>query len=234
MEAERRRNEGVVGVWEVVEVQEPPPTGDDGAQSVAEPAPEVKADAGDAQSQQPRKREAEAPLDDEDTRQFKLRRKKINVGLGELYDPGVIPIKLKAKKEEPQETQLKTEEMPSSISLASTSNSTSSQATAVPKWSSRGWSKPGEAKQPEAETIADLLSVGSASKAPQPIVEAEGQRTEENLEVRDEQPSNEEAQSPATQEAEVKLEVEAPITASGGSLFRKRKVPAGGGARGRR
>ncbi|KAG1828484.1 hypothetical protein EV424DRAFT_1554636 [Suillus variegatus] len=50
-------------------------------------------------------RKREAPVDDiEDERVFKLRKKMVGIGLGELYDLGVIPIKLKVKKEstEPQ------------------------------------------------------------------------------------------------------------------------------------
>ncbi|KIP11592.1 hypothetical protein PHLGIDRAFT_124735 [Phlebiopsis gigantea 11061_1 CR5-6] len=231
MEAERRRNEGVVGMWEVVDVQEPLSTGDDGAQAIAEPAPELKADADVAQNQQPRKREAEAPLDDEDIRQFKLRRKKVDVGLGELYDPGVIPIKLKAKKEEPTEASLKAEEIPTTISLASTSPP--SKATSVPKWSSRGWSKPGEAKRLEAEPAADPLSTKDATTALHSIGETEGLGTEENVGVPDTQISQE-VQSIATQEAEVKTEIAASAVNTSGSLFRKRKLPAGGSGRGRR
>lgn len=46
------------------------------------------------------KREA-GPPDDEDIRAFKLRRKQLIAGLGQIYDPGLIPIKVK-KKEEPE------------------------------------------------------------------------------------------------------------------------------------
>lgn len=51
-------------------------------------------------------RKREAPVDDiEDERVFKLRRKTVGIGLGDLYDPGIIPIKLKVKKEESTELQ---------------------------------------------------------------------------------------------------------------------------------
>ena len=43
--------------------------------------------------------------EEEDTRRFKLRKKTVGVGLGEIYDPGIIPIKVK-KKEESSETSL--------------------------------------------------------------------------------------------------------------------------------
>ncbi|KAI0665938.1 hypothetical protein C8Q78DRAFT_939370, partial [Trametes maxima] len=91
-EEERRQKEGVAGEWEVVEVAEPPPPEEYGQ------GQDVKPDIGSAQAGE--KRVAEQPLDEEDARGWKLRRKTASVGLGELYDPGAIPIKLKAKKEE--------------------------------------------------------------------------------------------------------------------------------------
>jgi len=50
------------------------------------------------------KREAEALIDEDDTRAFKLRKRTIATGLGEIYDPGFIPIKIK-KKPEPEESK---------------------------------------------------------------------------------------------------------------------------------
>jgi len=37
------------------------------------------------------------PLDEEDLRAFKFRKRQLNTGLGEIYDPGLIPIKVKEK-----------------------------------------------------------------------------------------------------------------------------------------
>ncbi|KAG2151121.1 uncharacterized protein EDB93DRAFT_1249609 [Suillus bovinus] len=50
------------------------------------------------------KRASLALVDDiEDERVFKLRKKTVAIGIGELYDPGLVPDKLKMKKGEPME-----------------------------------------------------------------------------------------------------------------------------------
>ncbi|KAF9447948.1 hypothetical protein P691DRAFT_670391 [Macrolepiota fuliginosa MF-IS2] len=103
---EIRKTHGVVGDWEVVESTPAPPP---------EPQEEdVKPDIDASTSKRP----AEAPPED-DTRTYKLRRKAAAVGLGEIYDPGLITIKLK-KKENPEP----------STSATNPSTSTSE----VPKW----------------------------------------------------------------------------------------------------
>ncbi|KZT66389.1 hypothetical protein DAEQUDRAFT_652399, partial [Daedalea quercina L-15889] len=87
-EAERRRTQGVAGDWEVVTVGEPSTPADQEADAaVPQPGPSVGV-----------KREAEAIPESEDTRKFRLRRRTVGVGLGEIYDPGLIPVKV--KKEE--------------------------------------------------------------------------------------------------------------------------------------
>ncbi|KAL1744767.1 hypothetical protein HDZ31DRAFT_19710, partial [Schizophyllum fasciatum] len=74
--AKTRQTEGIVGDWQFVAPS-------------ASPAPEPAAPAN----------ELKRPADtDEDGRSFKLRKKTAN--LGDVYDPGVITIKPKAKKEE--------------------------------------------------------------------------------------------------------------------------------------
>ena len=70
-------------------------------------------------------------MDEEDGRGWKLRRKVASVGLGELYDPGVLPIKLKVKKEEQMEAQ-----------TSPPSEAPSLGESEKPKWSARGWNKP--------------------------------------------------------------------------------------------
>ncbi|TRM69542.1 hypothetical protein BD626DRAFT_374666, partial [Schizophyllum amplum] len=77
-EAERRRTQGVVGDWQYV------------APALGAPAEETPANE--------LKRPAETPTDEYDERTFKLRKKTVN--LGDVYDPGVITIKPKIKKEE--------------------------------------------------------------------------------------------------------------------------------------
>ncbi|KAH9993245.1 hypothetical protein BJV77DRAFT_910040, partial [Russula vinacea] len=98
-EAERRRTQGVAGDWEMVESAPPtePPsvTGEESTQHVDE--------VQNAQSNQgtsSNKRAVPVPDPaDEDEGRWKLRKKTATVGLGEIYDPGIIAIKLKAKAE---------------------------------------------------------------------------------------------------------------------------------------
>ena len=215
-EAERRQKEGVVGEWEFVPVETTPPVEDaqPEASTSAVPEPEVG-----------QKREAPpVPPDSEDSRHFKLKKKKLNTGLGEIYDPGLIPIKLKAKKEEPKS------EDTLSLSLSANgapSSSSTSGATALPKWSARGWNKPGEVedRKPDVESLPAAVAA-----------ESEGiPSTEPTLPTPDdpaELPVPSEEQKPDIKNED--LEPPAPAPSSGG-LFRKRKMPAGGsGSRGRR
>ncbi|KAG1742806.1 hypothetical protein EDB19DRAFT_1894812 [Suillus lakei] len=90
-EAEVRQTMGVAGEWQFVQHFKS-----------ASPAP-IRSDmAGSSEGDKKR----EAPVEDiEDERVFKLRKKTVDIGLGELYDPGLIPIKLKVKKEESTEPQ---------------------------------------------------------------------------------------------------------------------------------
>jgi WW domain-binding protein 4 len=83
-EAQRRRTQGVAGDWEIVTSS--------GPASISTVADEEMS----------RKREADAVHDDD--RHFKLRKKTLMTGLGEIYDPGIIPIKPKKKKEERAES----------------------------------------------------------------------------------------------------------------------------------
>ncbi|KAI0085189.1 hypothetical protein BDY19DRAFT_860449, partial [Irpex rosettiformis] len=99
IEAERRMKEGIVGEWEVVEV---PSTGTEGLGGGQEEGQVDGRDVAqtDAHTDTERKRQVEVQADDDDIRPWKLRKKTLDIGFGEIYDPGVIPIKLKTKKEE--------------------------------------------------------------------------------------------------------------------------------------
>jgi WW domain-binding protein 4 len=81
-ETERRRTQGVAGDWEVITSSST-----------------TSAEA--SESTVTLKRDAEIAIDEEDGRQFKLRKKTLNVGLDEIYDPGIIPVKLKKKERSP-------------------------------------------------------------------------------------------------------------------------------------
>ncbi|KAL6305242.1 hypothetical protein BKA93DRAFT_715591, partial [Sparassis latifolia] len=213
-ETERRRTQGVAGEWEVVAIVEP-------AAEIKEEEPVPPLAEGDAS----RKRGAEQD-DHEDSRTFKLRKKTVDVGLGEVYDPGLIPIKL--KKEE------SVEPLPTLTEGGSSSHAGTSTPTAKPKWSARGWNRPGERNaggddQPGEDGV--LAAEDSGVK-----FEAE---VKEQLAISPDVPPADAKETSAilkTEDAEVKVEVNGGATVpSTGSLFRKRKVPAGGaGSRGRR
>ncbi|KAG1839279.1 hypothetical protein C8R48DRAFT_782129 [Suillus tomentosus] len=101
-EADTRQTMGVAGEWQYVQNYT------SGSRApVRNEVPSVSEDAnGETTGSSEGNRKREAPVDDiEDERVFKLRRKTVGIGLGDLYDPGIIPIKLKVKKEESTELQ---------------------------------------------------------------------------------------------------------------------------------
>ncbi|KAH9942473.1 uncharacterized protein BXZ73DRAFT_97882 [Epithele typhae] len=207
-EAARRQTEGLAGEWQVFDVAPPPA-------DAAEGEAQAQAQVGD-------KRLAEAvPLleDEESGRTWKLRRKTAGVGLGELYDPGELPIKLKAKKEEPVETKLGA---PPPLG-----------GSEKPTWSARGWNKPGEYSTEQTVAAAEA----SGRNAGQERVEEDEVKTE-----REDPNISREAELKGPPEPEVKaeevksepLEPVAPPAPASGSLFKKRRAPAGGGSRGGR
>ncbi|EIN11661.1 hypothetical protein PUNSTDRAFT_98839 [Punctularia strigosozonata HHB-11173 SS5] len=191
-EAERRKTQGVAGEWQLVQSTERPV------------APEVEAEEGaiPAETAVGQKRVAEAVDEDEDAREFKLRKKTVGPGLGQIYDPGLIPIKLKTKKEEPSMEGASAQSRPSETN-----------ATNGPRWTSSGWKRPGESAQDvKQEDGLDTLKQGDVSSKAQ---EGAGDVKQEEVALKVEE-----------SETKAQATTEAPV-------FRKRKVPAGGG-RGRR
>lgn len=201
------------------------------------------------------KRPAEAPPEG-DIRFFKLQKKTAAVGLGEVYDPGLIPIKIK-KKEEPEQVaepstsapnttsgplkwtsiSLKSKDIPSTAvsppPLSSTSPSTSKAEE------SNGTLPPPDAENPELATASRWSKVKWGQS-----------RTEEeapSLSQTSPQPSSSalvgslvKAEEDVTEEGgtpvDVKPDGDLPSLATEPSttgLFKKRKAPVGAG-RGRR
>ncbi|KAJ7497243.1 hypothetical protein FB451DRAFT_1163212 [Mycena latifolia] len=193
-EAERRRMQGVAGDWEMVT-----PSSSDVA-----PAPS----SGDAGV----KRSAEA-LDEEESREFKLRKKMIDSGLGQIYDPGAISIKLK-KREDPVEPV-----QPLTAALALPV----SDAVDKPKWAKLQWKKMGDREEPAETTAEDVVKLDDAESVQKT---EEGQVMAQTDEPSDATPGMLIKPEPATSSLP---EVFAPSPI----LFKKRKAPAGG-ARGRR
>lgn len=207
-EAERKRTQGVAGEWQVVEIVQPkePEDGEDGeGEKPGEPSTEP---------QTGQKRAADAPADDEDARAWKLSRKTASIGLGELYDPLAVPIKLKPKKE------AVTEGVVQAAAL---------DGSEMPKWSARGWNKPGASSTANSSGQAD----GHEAK-----VEEDGVMAEEHGPIGEVVPEHD-SQILLESKSEVKNEplssvAPLPPPPTGGSLFKKRKAPAGGGSRGGR
>lgn len=133
-EAERRRTEGVAGDWEVIASEEPAAPSEAGPSSSAQPSDSSAGPIG-------QKRVLDTAPEEEDSSTWKLKRKKMGTGLGQTYDPGLIPIKLKAKKED-IEIAADNASVPDA-SPSSSSAADAGKATALPKWSARGWNKPG-------------------------------------------------------------------------------------------
>ncbi|CAK5281511.1 unnamed protein product [Mycena citricolor] len=106
------KTQGTAGAWEVVAPEAPAA---------------VAADAGT-------KRSAEE-LGEEEAREFKLRKRTITTGLGEIYDPGAITIKLKKREETSEESRF----TPAGVVLPTTE-----PAPPAIKWEKRQWKKVSE------------------------------------------------------------------------------------------
>jgi WW domain-binding protein 4 len=190
-EAERRRTQGVAGEWEAVE--QPMSSEDNGE--------------GNTMAESSKKREAEGPLELEDTRSFKLR-KKIAPSVTDAWDADLIPIKLKPKKKsetpEPGEGVKEEEE------------SAQSGGEAPIKWTSRGWKRPED--EPD-ETLNSPILKNEEAEA-EVIAPPEPAVTVSKPDVKEE-----------TGVPPMKLEPSADTPSETGAVFRKRKL---GGNRGRR
>ncbi|EPQ57160.1 hypothetical protein GLOTRDRAFT_137558 [Gloeophyllum trabeum ATCC 11539] len=237
-EAERRRTMGVAGEWQIVTPTMPSQN--------ASPAPEIPYSAVSADASQKRPAEA-APPEDDAPRGWKLKKKKLDVGLGEVYDPGLIPIKLKTKKEEPADRELpqvKTEtEASASSSTQGSVISGNPNATPLPKWSKIQWKKPGEPSEtspaPESRDVDPAgQEVKQESPEAQQTVKAEDPSPSLPLESSvppiDTQLKQEEEPSVKLEEPSSQTGFPAP-SSGGGTLFKKRKAPPGtAGTRSRR
>ena len=226
-EAERRRTQGVAGDWQMVESTptEPPfGTGEESTQH----ADNLQSAEGN-QGTSSNKRTVPDP-EEEDEGRWKLRKKMTSVGLGEIYDPGIITIKSKVKVEAVKEGEKVGQEKQHGTAIPE-----DTKATTVPKWAPVKWKKAGESVDDTSRVMGSgpgddaPLTEGAppvpasplnAEKDPAPAPVTDTSVKEEPLPVK-----VEEATTPSVE-----------TTSSGGSLFRKRKAPLGGGAssRGRR
>ncbi|KAH7904752.1 hypothetical protein BJ138DRAFT_1235222 [Hygrophoropsis aurantiaca] len=216
-ETERRQTQGVAGNWEVVE-------------SSASTSREESAQPSE-QALDETNRKREAPPDEEDERRFKLRKKTVGVGLGEIYDPGIIPIKLKTKKEEPTEdTKLSTP----SAQLADPIVSSDPIATGVPKWTKIQWKKVDSTEK--VDESGDLSGGNVDDGKPNDQRDDPVTRVHKEppalpkIEVPDQDSARDLLSDPVKQEdISVSAEIPAPP-----NLFRKRKIASNAGGRVRR
>ena len=176
------------------------------------------------------KRPAEEPLDEEDEHRWKLRKKTMSVGLGEIYDPGIIAIKVKPKKEEPKGDagvlRGKGTLGGDAIGIRAGTGETGPKASAMPRWTSVKWKKTGVAE-------ADVARVPSASEE-NAVPDSDNNLDSETVDVNGEtkEEPNEGALEPFVKEEE---SATAASTTLGGNLFKKRRIPiaVGAGRRGR-
>ncbi|KIK36790.1 hypothetical protein CY34DRAFT_16143 [Suillus luteus UH-Slu-Lm8-n1] len=212
-EADMRQTMGVAGEWQFVQNY-----------TSASPAPirsEVPSVSEDANGETARSidgdKKREAPVDDiEDERVFKLRKKTADIGLGELYDPGLIPIKVRVKKEESTESQ------PASSKTAVDDNKVDAQdALPTDVKVKIAWKR--AAFQPAAEEPApDGVKADSGGEDNSNVKSEEsGAAKEEVLHAKFE-PEFPIPPEPAKKEEVISPSLEAPAPTS---LFRKRKLP---------
>ncbi|KAH9963842.1 hypothetical protein BC827DRAFT_1128701 [Russula dissimulans] len=208
-EAERRRTQGVAGDWQVVENASA-----EGASRKGEESTQHDDHTHSTEDDlETNKKRAVPDTADEDEGRWKLRKKTTAVGLGEIYDPGIIVIRPKVKPEIKEETG-------------------DIKATAVPKWAPVKWKKAGEG----ADDPSVAASPGSREDT------EEGRKAPSDSSNADENPVPDPVVDIHVKEDPLPVKLEEATTpsiesaSSGASLFRKRKAPTGGGAssRGRR
>ncbi len=229
--------EGVVGEWEIVAPPPPPFPGEQllvGEEDV-NPGEAVADNAGQSEGG------AGVPDNDGDIRHFRLRKRKLDLDLGDLWDPGAIPIKLKAPKTDAVEGSASV----NGVLVASTNSGFDTQqqqfldgAPDRPKWISKGWKR---ATQLEAETesaVAPLSHIEHGTPAHNDVDLTTGETVEpSSITTGDSRTGGTEKPSvctpmnlghegdidvkPVLKEEEASTQSMAPT-----ALFRKRKIPA--------
>ncbi|KAF8520367.1 hypothetical protein BU17DRAFT_46702 [Hysterangium stoloniferum] len=218
-EADSRRSEGRAGDWVAVVPPPPPPppssfpqNGDSNGGGGADIKAEDGTDAG-----QVRKRVDDETTDEYDLRQFKMRKKTAAVGLGEIYDPGVIRIKPRAELTVKQESEITALKQGGHVSKSA---QPLPAATERPEWVTRGWKRAGEGLTGED---ADALTTEEKSHT---ISAAE------DIPVADTKFVQETIKSDITKDIKKEEQVDIPSPAPNtGVKFRKRKVPTNAGGR---
>lgn len=210
-------NEGRIGQWTTVEVQLPPA----GSSSLTAESEEV---------------DLKPPTEDiEDTRGWKFdgaKRRRIAIGLDDIYDPGEIKVKRKEGESPPTPSEVKADEDP-----------TKSGATSVPSWTPKTWAKPGEIPLSSTKSERPEQIDGIASTS---TIESGGLKKEAGETTSLDYAPSDSATNIGSASTEVKKEESVPPLSepiptsnptpeSSSGLFRKRKAPgAGASSRGTR
>ncbi|QRV79216.1 U1 small nuclear ribonucleoprotein C [Ceratobasidium sp. AG-Ba] len=206
VEAERRQTEGFIGNWEVVL---PTPSS----------KPKEKEDTGKRVLQAAQTEERAAA---ESSRGFRVGERKVGAGLEEIWEPEV-PIRLKVKSEQPQDSATPAPGVQPKVEI----DYGLPKATEMPVWKAKGWSKPGEVKEEDKDSIK------------QEGADAVKEEGEERSSASNPEPISTDAVPPPIPsppaEAPVKAEPEEPKLEEPmvpNSLFRKRKgAPSTAGTR---
>ena len=225
-EAERRMTQGVAGDWQMVEPTPTESPSGTGAES-KQPVDDVQSAEGDQGTSSNKRAVPDTTEEEEDAGRWKLRKKMTAVGLGEIYDPGIITIKPKVKEDE---TAGQEKQPSDGAAMPGDTN-----VTTVPKWAPVKWKKAGESVDDTSGATGsgrgdDAVLIEGAPLVPaDPLNAGEGPAPTSVTDT-----SVKEEPSPVKVEEATTPSVE--TASSGGSLFRKRKAPLGGGAssRGRR
>lgn len=154
------------------------------------------------------KREAETPIDETDPRQFKLRKRTLATGLGQIYDPGTIAIKIKKKEEEEVDPLAVFQpKLPPPTSPAAVQDGP--QATEKPKWVKVQWRKPGEQNEEAQDEPHDAEPESKSEPEPQ-------LKTEPTVDL---------SLEPHVKPEPAADDLPPPVTTAA-PIFKKRKVPA--------
>jgi WW domain-binding protein 4 len=167
-------------------------------------------------------------VDEDDTRSFKVRKKTWG-GMGDLWDPADVPIKLKPKKIEEPVTQSDEASTSTLIAPASSTLGEPGVTSERPKWTTKGWNAPGtsSASQTEDGTSSTTPEDNSTNltKVEDDLPPIKTEETAEDIALApDVKPS------PEVVKTEDIVKTEAPDTLpppNTSGMFRKRKVPAG-------
>jgi WW domain-binding protein 4 len=236
-EAEVRKNEGRAGDWVTV-VPPPPPLLQAGE---ASPAAGVKLEH-ETSVGEVRKR-VEEPVDEDDTRQFKMRKKTVALGLGEIYDPGIIRVKPRVDPNVKGESD--------SVSLANSMPAPgptlggealggsakmkevnpTPMATEKPAWIRREWKWAGEDEGQEVNSGVSLLNSGLVDGGKGGVDAISREAIPDAIQSQDDNDSERTGDLKKEDAADSEL---LSGGSSAGGLFRKRKARGSTSTRGRR